>query len=44
MGRREQLALAAELELRAQRERLAQRELRVLMGQLEVPEYLAQRG
>ena len=41
MDRREQLALAAELELRAQRGRLAQREL---MGQPEVPDYLAQRG
>ena len=41
MDRREQLALAAELELRAQRGRLVQREL---MGQPEVPDYLAQQG
>jgi hypothetical protein len=38
MDRREQLEQAAELEL------WAQRELRELMGQPEIPDYLAQRG
>ena len=44
MEQREQLEQAAELELWAQRGRLAQRELRELMGQPEIPDYLAQRG